>query len=387
MVLSAHLNTEPTWRGGEQQTLYLLEGLLRRGHAAVLFCPQGSPLAARAAAAGIDVRPLAVRSEGDVPAMLRLARSLRKLAPEVLHMHTSHAHTVGVCAATLSGRSIRRIVSRRVDFSIYRHSFLGLNGIKYAVGVDRYLAVSKVIRDVLVADGVKASRVGVVHSGVDPDRFREASASWRGPFLAELDLGPGTPIVGTVAALASHKGIEHLIDAAATLAERRGCAFAVAGEGSLRAELEARIAGRGLERRFRLLGFQERVGDFLAGLDVFAFPSVAEGLGTSLLDALALERPSIASRAGGIPEIIQDGENGLLSPPGDADALAGGIERLLDDPELARRLGAAGRRTVLERFSVDAMVEKTLAAYHEVIARRRPGVPLAAVGSGKSGGA
>jgi len=385
MVLSAHLNTEPTWRGGEQQTLYLLEGLLRRGHVAVLFCPRGSPLAARAGSAGIDVRPLAVRSEGDVPAILRLAGHLRRLAPEVLHMHTSHAHTVGVCAATLSGRSIRRIVSRRVDFSIYRHSFLGLNGIKYAVGVDRYLAVSNVIRDVLVADGVNASRVGVVHSGVDPDRFRDASAAWRAAFLEDLGLAHGTPIVGTVAALASHKGLEHLIDAAADLVKRRECAFAVAGEGSLRAELERRIADRGLERRFRLLGFQERVGDFLAGIDVFAFPSVAEGLGTSLLDALALERPAIASRAGGIPEIIEDGENGLLAAPGDARSLADGIERILGEPELARRLGTAGRRTVLERFSVDAMVDKTLAAYHEVIARRRPGAPLAPVGSGSPG--
>jgi glycosyltransferase involved in cell wall biosynthesis len=272
-----------------------------------------------------------------------------------------------------------------VDFSIYRHSFLGLNGIKYAVGVDRYLAVSNGIRDVLVADGVKASRVGVVHSGVDPDRFRDANAGWRGAFLAELGLASGTPIVGTVAALASHKGLEHLVDAAADLVKRRECAFAVAGEGSLRAELEKRIADRGLERRFRLVGFQERVGDFLAGVDVFAFPSVAEGLGTSLLDALALERPAVASRAGGIPEIIEDGQNGILVPPGVARALADGIERLLEDRNLASRLGKAGRLTVVERFSVDAMVEKTLAAYHEVIARRRPGAPLAPVGSGSPG--
>jgi glycosyltransferase involved in cell wall biosynthesis len=367
MFLSAHLNTEPTWRGGEQQTLYLLQGLRRRGYPVALFSAPGTPLFERARAEGLEPRPLMIRSEADVPAIIRLARGLRRLRPALLHMHTSHAHTIGVCAAALARSGIKRIVSRRVDFSIYRHSFFGLNRLKYAHGVDRYLAVSNVVRDVLIEDGIRPELVGVVHSGVDPERFRDIRPVSREDLFREWGLPPGTPIVGAVGALVSHKGFEHLIDAAALVLGRREAAFAVAGEGELREALERRVAARGIGARFRFLGFRSDIGEILHAFDAFAFPSIKEGLGTSVLDAFLLERPVVASRVGGIPEMVRHLENGLLVEPGDAAGLAAAIEEILAHPEEGRRMGAAGRRTALESFSVDSMVEKTIAAYHEVL--------------------
>ena len=163
--LSAHVNTEPTWRGGEQQTLYLLQGLRRRGYPVLLFAASGTPLYARARGEGFETYGLTIRSEADFLASLRMARLLKELQPAILHLHTSHAHTIGVCAAWLSGNGMKKVVSRRVNFSIYRHSFFGLNWIKYRYGVHRYLTVSESVRDVLVRDGVEPDRIRVVYSG------------------------------------------------------------------------------------------------------------------------------------------------------------------------------------------------------------------------------
>ncbi|HVR73496.1 MAG TPA: glycosyltransferase [Planctomycetota bacterium] len=365
--LSAHVNTEPTWRGGEQQTLYLLEGLRRRGYPVVLFTAPGSPLYERARNEGIETYGLTIRSEADVLAVLRLTRVLKRLRPSLLHMHTSHAHTIGVCAAILAGNGMRRVVSRRVNFSIYRHSFFGLNWIKYCYGVDRYLTVSASVREVLVRDGVDPERIRVVHSGVDPERFRNARADQRARLLEEWQLPAGIPLVGCIGALEPYKGFEHLLEAAAEVARGRDCAYVVVGEGELYTELNRKARSLGLGHRFRLVGFRSDIGDILNALDVFVFPSLEEGLGTSLLDALLLERPTVATRTGGIPEVIRHRLNGLLVEPRDSRALAAGIEELLADPEEGRRLGSEGKQTVVECFSVDCMVEKTLQSYVELL--------------------
>ncbi len=368
--LTAHVNTEPTWRGGEQQTLYLLEGLRCRGYPVVLFSAPETPLYDHARAKGFETYPLRIRSEADAGAMVRLASVLRRLRPALLHMHTSHAHTIGVCAAVLAGNGMKRVVSRRVNFSIYRHSFFGLNWIKYCYGVDRYLTVSSSVRDVLMRDGVDPALIRVVHSGVDLGRFRDARADRRSKLLNEWQLPEGIPLVGCVGALVPYKGFTHFVEAAAEVSRRRDCAFVVVGEGEMYAELNRRARDLGVGHRFRLVGFRSDIGDILSSLEVFVFPTLEEGLGTSLLDALLLKRPTVASRVGGIPEVIRHGANGLLVEPGDSKALAAGILELLSNPEEARRLGDEGSRTVAELFSVDAMVEKTILSYEEVLGRR-----------------
>ncbi len=365
--LTAHVNTEPTWRGGEQQTLYLLEGLRRRGFPLVLFAAPGSPLYERALGAGFETHALRIRSEADILSMLRLARKLRRLRPRLLHMHTSRTHTIGVCASLLAEKGMRRVVSRRVNFSIYRHSFLGLNWIKYCYGVHRYLTVSASVRDVLVHDGVNPELIRIVHSGVDPERFRSASAEGRVRLLREWGLPEGVPLVGCIGALVPYKGFSHFVDAAAQVARRRDCAFVVVGEGELHAELNRQARELGISDRFRLVGFRCDIGDILNALDVFVFPTLEEGLGTSILDALLLCRPTVASRVGGIPEVIRDGINGLLVEPGDSAGIAQAIEHLLANPEEARELASEGNRTVRSGFSVDAMVEKTIQSYDELL--------------------
>ena len=374
--LSLHVNTEPTWRGGEQQTLYLLEGLRRRGHPVALCAAPGSPLYERALAEGIETFGVPIRSEADVFAVLRVTGVLRRLKPRLIHMHTSHAHTIGVCAATASGLDVKRVVSRRVNFSIYRHSFFGLNWVKYCYGVDRYLTVSSSVREVLVRDGVSPERISVVYSGVDPARFG-CEANHRAALLNEWDLPEGVPLLGTIGALVPYKGITHFVDAAAELYRKRPCSFVVVGEGELRGELMAQVRSRGLDQCFRLVGFRRDIGAVIRALDVFAFPTLEEGLGTSLLDALLLECPTVATRVGGIPEVIEDGVDGLLVEPADSAGLTRAAERLLDAPDAAADMARAGREKVLQRFHVDRMVDETLRSYHEVLGQTAPAPKVA----------
>jgi L-malate glycosyltransferase len=362
-VKTLHLNTERTWRGGEQPTLSLVQGLARRGHVADLVCQEGGELAARARAAGVSTIEVPMRGESDLRAVFRIARRLRESGHDVVHMHTSHAHTLG-CLASLVARTGRRVVSRRVDFSIYRHPF-SMSGLKYKHGVDRFVAISAAVRDALVADGVPAARISVVASGVDPERLRGVSGAG---VRESLGIPPGAPLVVNVAHLAWHKAQEFLVRAApAVLAAIPDARIVIVGDGERRELLEGEIRALGLERSVLLAGFRTDAPRFMAAADVFVMPSVMEGLCTSILDALLLERPVVAARAGGMPEVVADGVTGFLVPPKDPEALAAAIVRALREPETAARLARAGRERVLREFTADAMVEGTLRVYRELV--------------------
>jgi len=356
-----HIDGERTWRGGEQQVLYLTAGLARRGHKVTVACQPGSPLAERAAAAGLAVAEVRMRGEADFVAVWALRRLIRRGGFDIVHMHTSHAHTLGSTAARLAARG-RTIVSRRVDFGVANNL---VSAVKYHHGVDRFIAISDAIRRVLLDGGVEPGRIAVVHSGIDLSRFEGVEP---GHFREEFGVAPDAPIVGNVAAMADHKGQRYLLAAMPRVleAEPRARLF-VLGEGELRPALEQQVADLGIGHAVTFAGFRADVAQWLAFFDVFVMSSHLEGLCTSVLDALAMRKPVVASRAGGLPEIVLHEETGLLVPPKEPEPLADAVVRLLRDRELGRRLGEAGRRRVEDHFSADAMVEGTLRVYDEVM--------------------
>ncbi len=362
-VRTLHVATARTWRGGEQQVLYLLEGLVRRGWDPVLATPPGSPLAGRAGALGIRLVPLASRGDLDPLAAFRLRGAVKREGTEILHLHTGHAHALGLLAVRGLEPRPAVAVSRRVDFPPRGGPAARL---KYGGGVDRFLAVSDRVRGVLLEHGIAPERVVTVHSGVDPARMEVPPD----PSGLRRDLAIPNPhkLVGFFGALVGHKSPGDLLEAGARLP--RHCHLVLAGDGPLAGTLRERAERPDLAGRVHFLGYREDVPRLLRSVDVFCLPSRLEGLGTAVLDAMAAGTPVVAAAGGGIPEMVEDGRSGLLVPPGRPEALAEALGRVLDDPGLAARLAAGGRERV-RAFTAERMVEATLEVYQSILPVRR----------------
>jgi glycosyltransferase involved in cell wall biosynthesis len=352
-----HIDTERTWRGGEQQVTYLVEGLEREGVQSVLAAPPDSEIARRFTDAGREVRGIPMRGEADPVAVSRLASCIRRERFDVVHLHTSHAHALGALAARWAATPC--VVTRRVDFEIR-----GVARLKYRYGVSHFIAITEAVGEVLRRAGVRADRITVVPSGIETGRFAGASRA-RG--RDALGLSGATPVVGTVAHFAWHKGLPTLIRAWPRVRERvRGAQLVLVGRGEDEALLRDEVAAAGVVDSVHFAGFRNDVPDCLAAFDVFAMPSVMEGMGTSILDAFAVGLPVVASRVGGIPEIVEPEVTGLLVAPSDPDALSDALVRMLEDREMAKRVGEEAKRRVGERFSAQRTARGTLDVYRRV---------------------
>jgi glycosyltransferase involved in cell wall biosynthesis len=307
-----------------------------------------------------------MRGEVDVVAACELRRLISRFSYDIIHSHTSHAHTLAFWGSW--ARKTRLLVTRRVDFSIFRHSFLHLSGIKYRYMAHYYIAISHKIKDVLVRDGIPGERIMVVHSGINPERFSSVKSDH---LIPEFNLRNSEPVVVNVAHLAAHKGQQYLVRAIPlVLSKIPNARFFIVGGGELMRELRGLAASLGLNRKLILTGFRHDVGAFYQIADLFVMSSVQEGLGTSVLDAMALGKPVVATHSGGIPEIIQDGETGRIVTAADPAALADGIIELLTNAEQARRMASRGKEVVRRNFSVDAMVDKNIEVYQQILGVR-----------------
>ena len=363
-MFSLHIDTARTWRGGQNQVLLTVNGLRARGDRAALVAHPNGELRRRAAE-GLELIPIAPRTEMDLTAAWRLARVIRRLRPDIVHAHDPHGVAMASLARSFAGpdAAFTLVASRRVDFHLKGNSF---SRWKYRQ-VDCFVAASEAIRKMLIADGVAPGDVVTVHEGIDVERI---AAVPRVNVHAELWLPTDAPVVGNVAALVPHKGQRHLIDTAPlVLRSVPDARFVIVGEGELHDALERHVRERHLEKHVFLTGFRHDVPGLIKGFDLFVMSSVTEGLGTSLLDAMACGRAIVATTAGGMPEVVVDGETGLLVPPRDDRALAEAIARLLSDGALRDQMGAAGLARVRERFSVERMVEETAQVYVRVAGR------------------
>jgi len=367
-VFSLHIDTARTWRGGQNQVLLTVNGLRALGHRAALAAHPHGELRRRAAE-GLELIPIAPRTEMDLAAAWRFSRLIKRLLPDVVHAHDPHGVAmaslgISMASAALRGRRPPVLVAaRRVDFRLKGNS---LSRWKYRQ-VDCFIAASEAIRHILVADGVPAARTVTVHEGIDVERVAGTDAV---NVHEAFFLPHGAPVVGNVAALVPHKGQRYLIEAARQVVrEIPDIRFVILGEGELREQLERQINEHHLQKHVLMPGFRTDVIGCIKGFDLLAMSSVTEGLGTSLLDAMACAKPIVATTAGGIPEIVEEGVNGLLVPPRDAASLAAAIVRLLRDAPLRQRMGAAGLARVTERFTVERMVEATAAVYDRLLNR------------------
>ena len=363
---TVHIDTAETWRGGQNQVLQLVSGLEAIGEPAVLVAHDRGELKRRAQE-GLRFVGFSPRSEFDVHAAWQLGKILRDVQPEVVHAHDPMAVALAAMALRMrngvSGQPLV-VAARRVDFNLKRHAF---SKWKYR-HVDVFIAASEVIAGILASDGIPADRIDVVHDGVNVSFVEKQE---RVDARAEYWLPRDVPLVGNVAALAPHKGQRHLVAAAARVVRSMpDVRFLILGEGELRDALERQVKELGLERHVLLGGFRRDAVSLMKSFDLFVMSSITEGLGSAILEAMVNQRPVVATRAGGIPEVVVDGETGLLVPPHDEPALADAILRVLGDAPLAARLGSAGYQRVAREFSVERMVERTLDAYRRRLAAR-----------------
>ena len=367
MLFSLHIDTAQTWRGGQNQVLLTVNGLRAIGHRTMLVAHPSGELRKRAAE-GLELVPIASRSEIDLSAAWRLSRVIRRLGPDIVHAHDAHATAMAALAIPMAGSAARSpalVVSRRVDFHLRSHSFSRWKHRQ----VDCFIAASDAIRKMLVADGVPAARTVTVHEGIDVERVQAAPAV---NVHETFFLPHHAPLVGNVAALVPHKGQRHLVEAAhLVVRDLPDARFVILGEGELREQLERQIRDYHLEKHVLLPGFRTDVLGCIKGFDLFVMSSITEGLGTSLLDAMACSRAIVATRAGGIPEIVDHGRTGVLVGVRDHASMAREMVTLLRDDDSRRRMGEAGLARVSERFTVERMVAETAAVYERVAGTRR----------------
>jgi glycosyltransferase involved in cell wall biosynthesis len=360
-----HVDSERSWRGGERQILLLMRRQRERGDEPHLAAPADAAISKRAAAEGFPLHPVPMRGIWDLLSALRLGGLHRSLRPEVVHWHAARAHALGALAARIAPVPAR-ILSRRVDFPV--RGSLG-SRLLYADPADRIVAISGGVREALVASGVPPARIRVVQSGIDLAPF--AVPCDREALRTSLGVPAGAVLVLQVAALAPHKSQTDLLRAAAILRDGGSpVRIWIAGEGRLKDSLEREHSSLVLGDTVRFLGFREDVPDLLRAADLFCLSSYLEGLGTSILDAMAAGLPVVATRVGGIPEAVADGETGLLVPPRDPAALAEALGRLAGDPDLRRRMGEGAARRVQD-FSADRTEERTRAVYLEALGGRK----------------
>lgn len=356
-----HVSTATTWRGGEQQIAWLMKGLQRKGITQVLMVPADTPLATWALQEQFTLHAYTKRGGVDWRAARNLASRLRTEGSAIIHLHDSHAHTMGVLAASLFGLNAPMVLARRVDF---RPGKNWLTRWKYQHRNLKYiLPVSHAIEKILLQIPVK-SKIQVIHDGIDPGRFEHVDAS---ELHKTFSISETDKIIGNVAALAAHKDYSTWLRVAEILAKTHSnLKFLIVGADADDATAIRQLATNlPCKDQIIFTGFRKDVPALLQIMDLFLFTSKEEGLGSSLLDAMAAGVPVVCTNAGGIPDIVQHQYNGWMCEKGDVQGLSEGVETLLTNQGLREEFIRNGKMTA-QKFHYENMVDKTLKVYESI---------------------
>ncbi len=355
-----HVDPEKNWGGGQQQLVDLCRYLAGQGHRQLVACRPDGQLRPVLDENGIAVHPLEIRNQIDLVAAWRLRGLLQRYAFDIVHFHTARAHAL---APFLSRRGSRFLATRLMD---YPPHFRPRVRLLYNWSVDGVIAISEAIAKVLVRAGVAPGRVRVIHLGIDCERFARA-VGHRAAARQSWGIAPDEIVLFTAAVLEPRKGHQVMLAAFADLVgDGLPLRWVICGDGSLRAGLEEDARRRGLGEKVVFCGFSTAVERLLPGGDVFVLPSLHEGLGIAAIEAMAVGLPVVASRVGGLPEIVADGETGLLVPAGDAAALAAAIRDIISDAERARGMARRGRARAFAQFTTTGMAAAVERLYYEM---------------------
>ena len=369
---------------------YLTKGLETRGYHTTLVAGKlargEDSMSYVADELGVEVVPLVamhreVSPVYDPVAVTRLVGEIRRVRPHILHTHTAKAGAVGRAAALLAGDARPPVIVHtyhghvlRGYFDPVRTQFFRETERALARHTNRLIAVGPQVRDDLVELGVApAEKFSVIRLGIDLDS-RVLTVDRRAEFRRLFGIPEDRFVVGWIGRMTAIKRVPDVLAAFKALRERGvEATLCLVGDGPDRDAVEQLASDLGIVRDILFVGYQRDVAPYYAFFDAFLLPSANEGTPVVAIEALASERPVVATRVGGVPDVVDDGEDGFLVEVGDIPALADRLEQLVRDPELRARMGKAGRERVVPRYRVERLVDDVDALYRELL--REQGLP------------
>lgn len=353
-----HLETGRHLYGGALQVFYLIKGLVEKKCRNSLVCANESDIG-KVARPYAQVWEVPMAGEIDPRFPFRLRHIIKTLKPEIIHVHSRRGADIWGGIVTCRA-NIRRVITRRVDNPEPRW----MAQMKYGL-YDQVVTISEGISRVLLSQGIQASKIVCIHSAVNPRQYETPCDE--AFFYGEFDLSPHHKVVGVIAQLIDRKGHRYLIEAIPDILKRCPEArFLFFGQGPLRQALQRLCQEYGVAGTVRFCGFRKDLQQLLPHLDMVVHPALMEGLGVALLEACAAGVPVVASRVGGIPEIVFDGRNGRLVEAGHKSSLTEAVIDLLSDPAKSQMMGSLGKEIVMSRFSIEAMVAGYLDIYRRL---------------------
>lgn len=349
-----HIDTGREWRGGQRQALFLHEGLLRHGHESLMVCHSSGELIKRTE----NPVPLAFKSEADPVYIFKLLKIIKEYKPDIVHSHDSHSLTPCIAASWID-RSFKLVHTRRVDFPLKKKFFN-----KYKSRKVTLAAVSGAVRDIMAESGIDKGKIALIYDG--SDALREPVPA-RAEELRRKYNPEGKKVIGMVANFADHKDYPTLLKAFEELySKRQDVLLLPVGDGPLFNGMKELAATLKCNDGIAFTGFVSDIPEILSIMDIFTMSSKTEGLCTSIIDAMNANIPVAATKAGGIPELVIDGETGILSDVKDYKALANSYDLLLNDPGKAKKLAENAKKRAAE-FSTNNMTIAYIELYKKIL--------------------
>ncbi len=349
-----HIDPEKAWGGGESEVICLLSYLASWGHQNHLLCHPEGILLRKAERAGIRVFPVRILNDLDMRPVPFLRSLIRREGYDIVHFHTKRAHALTLCLGPVHS-DVRFVVTRRMDYPVRKnwyHHYI------YNRRVDGIVAISNKIADVLVEGGVSREKIRVIYTGVEPELFQK---------VQRVNSNFGEAVLGIAAVLEERKGHQFLLEAAALLKqEGYRLKYRFSGQGSQREHLQKIVTELRLKEEVSFEGFVSDIPKFLSEIDIFVLPSLYEGMGVAVLEAMAAGKPVVATEVGGLPELVEDQITGILIPPGNSAAMASSISRLVSRRDLMDEMGIKARERVRRYFTMEQTAKKIEDYYYEL---------------------
>ena len=353
-----HTEASNGWGGQEIRILNEMLGLKGRDYRVLLATPPETTIYRKAGAHGVRTFPVSMDGAHFLSGVIRLLSIIRKHKISLINTHSSRDSWIGTIAGRLAG--VRVIRTRHISSQLNTSPFTKLLYRRLCHGV---VTTARFIRDQIVEElGVAPERVFSIPTGIDINRFRNANGT---EMRRELAIPERNVVIGIAAVLRSWKGHLELLEALHLAVKgRSGVNLVIAGEGPRRRVIEKKIAELGLQEHVRMTGHREDIERIIQAFDIAVLSSYAsEGIPQFLLQAMAAGKPLIGTRVGGIPEVIEDGVNGLLVPPRECDPMRKALTLLLDDPEKRRLMGQAGYERAATEHTASVMLDRMETVY------------------------